>query len=147
LDLSSTNSPVLKKIEEIEDTSENKLTKALDSNIIADLKEIIDSVSVNLSLNKASNGGNLNEDSSEDEDLNNDKLNLSSSNNNNNNNNLSNNNLINLNNLKICIDDIEELTDKNNKGWFVFVIHVWNMRVPQHFNDDGECCTSWCVKR
>ncbi len=58
MDLSSTNSPVLKKIEEIEDTSDNKLTKALDSNIIADLKEIIDSVSVNLSLNKASNGGN-----------------------------------------------------------------------------------------
>ncbi len=31
---------------------------------------------------------------------------------------------LNLNNLRICIDDIEELTDKSNKTCFVFVIQV-----------------------
>ena len=31
---------------------------------------------------------------------------------------------VSLNNLRICIDDIEELTDKSNKTCFVFVIQV-----------------------
>lgn len=32
--------------------------------------------------------------------------------------------LKNLNNLRICIDEIEEVTDKSNKSCFVFVIQV-----------------------
>jgi hypothetical protein len=31
---------------------------------------------------------------------------------------------VNLNNLRVCIDDIEEVTDRSNKTCFVFVIQV-----------------------
>jgi hypothetical protein len=34
----------------------------------------------------------------------------------------------NLSNLRICIDEIEELVDKSNKTCFVFVIQVWNLQ-------------------
>ena len=34
----------------------------------------------------------------------------------------------NLSNLRICIDEIEELVDKSNKICFVFVIQVWNLQ-------------------
>lgn len=54
----------------------------------------------------------------------------------------------NLNNLKISIDDVEELLDKSGKWCYVFVIRVWNAKEAQQLaNVAGECCTSWNVKR
>jgi hypothetical protein len=35
---------------------------------------------------------------------------------------------VNLNNMRICIDEIEELTDKANKTCFVFVVQVWDLQ-------------------
>lgn len=159
----SSSSLTLRKIEENEhdddydnddnfyynsNKSDNLVSKTLESDIIADLKEIIDSVSANLGINAANNQVNQVDTSDDEEHVDdagvyhgkdaygNEYVHNSV-----------NNNLVNLNHLKICIDDIEELNDKNNKTWYVFVIHVWNMIEPQQFNEDGECCTSWCVKR
>ena len=137
---SSNNNNGLQRIDEHDDI----LSKALDSNIIADLKEIIDSVGFNLNSNKTSSNENFNDNDDTSDTESDDEFKNKREMSNKNNVNINKNNL---NNLKICIDDIEELNDKSNKTWFVFVIHVWNIRVPQEFNDDGESCTSWCVKR
>jgi hypothetical protein len=134
--LNSADSKSLHRIDERD--SNEEITKVIDLNIIDNLKEIIDSVSLNLSLNKTSNSEN---ESSDEEDV---EKNKKSKKKRRTSVNINKNNL---NNLKICIDDIEELIDKNNKTCFVFVIHVWNISVPQEFNDDGESCTSWSVKR
>ena len=45
---------------------------------------------------------------------------------------------INLNNLRICIDDIEELVDKSNKTCHVFVIQVWNLKPNSIHNETIE---------
>jgi hypothetical protein len=37
-------------------------------------------------------------------------------------------NNVNLNNLRICIDEIQELVDKSNKTCYVFIIEVWNLQ-------------------
>jgi hypothetical protein len=137
--LNSIDSKSLHRIDERD--SNEEITKAIDLNIIDNLKEIIDSVSLNLSLNKTSNSENESSDEEEEEDV---EKNKKSKKKRRSSVNLKKNNL---NNLKICIDNIEELIDKNNKTCFVFVIHVWNISVPQEFKDDGESCTSWSVKR
>ena len=49
----------------------------------------------------------------------------------------------NLNNLKICIDEIEELVDKSNKPCYVFVIQVWHIQ----FEANNESEPNWQVKR
>jgi hypothetical protein len=50
---------------------------------------------------------------------------------------------INLNSLRICIDEIEELTDKSNKTCFVFVIQVWNIQQEP----TSDLSPNWYVKR
>ena len=153
VDLDSLDTNTLKSLQRIDEHESNEdrniSAKALDSNIIDDLKEIIDSVSSNLSLNKANSSENISEgdDDTSDDDDDDDVVTKNRKSKAKRRTKNINTNKNNLNNLKICIDDIEELIDKNNKNWFVFVIHVWNIRVPQEFNDDGESCTSWSVKR
>lgn len=50
---------------------------------------------------------------------------------------------INLNNLRICIDEIEELSDKSNKTCYVFVIQVWNIQQEP----TSDLSPNWQVKR
>ena len=66
---------------------------------------------------------------------------------------------VNLANLRICIDEIEELTDKSNKTCYVFVIQVWNLQPAfdrlQRMNEAGGAqdtlgydeVPTWSVKR
>lgn len=60
---------------------------------------------------------------------------------------------VNLNNLRVCIDDIEELTDKSNKTCFVFVIQIWNLQPTLKNLEEGvstngfEDVPTWYVKR
>lgn len=64
---------------------------------------------------------------------------------------------INLNNLRISIDEVKELVDKSNKTCNVFVIQVWNLQIkpsqiekkhePNHEQAHNEEMPSWCVKR
>lgn len=49
---------------------------------------------------------------------------------------------VNLNTLKVCIDEIEELTDKSNKQCYVFVIQVWNIS-----ETNSDLSPNWQVKR
>lgn len=49
----------------------------------------------------------------------------------------------NLNNLKICIDEIEEVVDKSNKPCYVFLIQVWNIQ----FEANNDLEPNWQVKR
>ncbi len=51
---------------------------------------------------------------------------------------------INLNNLRIWIDEIEEVLDKSNKTCFVFVMQVWNI---QQENVNPDLSPNWQVKR
>ncbi len=130
--------------------------KSLDSDSIEDLKDIIDSVNAGFSTHPNADSLSNNQieyDSSDDdedentlsdnaswnfksskssptEDLSSDQQQA-----------------VNLNSLKICIDDIEELNDKTDRSWFVFVIHIWNIKDPQQFDANGDSLTSWSVKR
>ncbi|CAF0709444.1 unnamed protein product [Brachionus calyciflorus] len=52
---------------------------------------------------------------------------------------------INLNNLRIAIDEIEELVDKSNKTCHVFIIQVWS--IDSKKNEMSESSPIWCVKR
>ena len=63
--------------------------------------------------------------------------------------------MINLNELKISIDDIEELVDKSNKACYVFVIKVWDERQHQQQQqqqtearpETASVSPDWSVKR
>lgn len=58
---------------------------------------------------------------------------------------------VNLSNLRVCIDDIEEVTDKANKTCFVFVIQVWNLQPTFKQLDEGSSnfdeVPTWYIRR
>lgn len=58
---------------------------------------------------------------------------------------------VNLNNLRVCIDEIEEVTDKANKKCFVFVIQVWNLQPTFKQLDEGSSnfdeVPTWYIRR
>lgn len=123
------------------------VVKNLDTDSLNDLKDIIESVSADISRSSYSHKTNSDDelylDDNQNVEMNNSfsfslrsqSFTKSDS--------IDFNNLFSLKNIKVSIDQIEEINEKT----FVFVIDVWDTKEQAKINEDGQLCPTWSVKR